>query len=99
MRQPSLRRPAYFYPRPPCGGRLLTQEGKDCNGHISIHALRAEGDASEHQHLQLGSKISIHALRAEGDLLVSRLSLLLLLFLSTPSVRRATLFDFYFFFN
>ena len=36
--------PAYFYPRPPRGGRLaLALDGREIL-HISIHALREEGD-------------------------------------------------------
>ena len=58
--------------------------------HISIHALREEGDA-----FSAGAScfcaISIHALREEGDLPGLFLTLLILLFLSTPSARRATL--------
>ncbi len=57
--------------------------------HISIHALREEGDA-----FSAGAScfcaISIHALREEGDLPGLFLTLLILLFLSTPSARRAT---------
>ena len=34
--------------------------------------------------------ISIHALREEGDRFAARMSLMFSLFLSTPSVRRAT---------
>ena len=37
-----------------------------------------------------GNKISIHALREEGDLLTPCARLILSLFLSTPSARRAT---------
>ena len=36
---------------------------------ISIHALRAEGDAYAEQQVKAYQDISIHALRAEGDLL------------------------------
>ena len=40
----------YFYPRPPSGGRpIQSNMGRRCL-HISIHALRVEGD---HQHLLL----------------------------------------------
>ena len=56
---------------------------------ISIHALRGEGDGSA-RHLPQRLHISIHALRGEGD--PKRLSFdkTLSLFLSTPSVGRAT---------
>ena len=33
-----------FYPRPPRGGRRLLICAADLGGHISIHALREEGD-------------------------------------------------------
>ena len=33
-----------FYPRPPRGGRLDVLGDKEENTHISIHALREEGD-------------------------------------------------------
>ena len=34
----------YFYPRSPCGERLLTEINKMATGQISIHALLAESD-------------------------------------------------------
>ena len=57
---------AYFYPRPPRGGRRSAAglEGQP----ISIHALREEGDAYEPFHLREKIEISIHALREEGDI-------------------------------
>ena len=36
---------AYFYPRPPRGGRLLCKLCKISDHAISIHALREEGDS------------------------------------------------------
>ena len=58
---------AYFYPRPPGGGR--PREVRKHNGfaEISIHALRVEGDRITRSS-RPGSGISIHALRVEGDL-------------------------------
>ena len=56
---------------------------------ISIHALREEGDRLLHQRTAK-SAISIHALREEGDLMMFRSSVSAILFLSTPSARRAT---------
>ena len=56
---------------------------------ISIHALREEGDgvtSSPHQLLS----ISIHALREEGDSEIFPVFVKTVLFLSTPSARRAT---------
>ena len=60
-----------------------------CVGRISIHALRAEGDAGVSLFAVL-HPISIHALRAEGDTLLVFAPLSWSAFLSTPSVRRAT---------
>ena len=36
--------PVYFYPRPPRGGRRFVTKHGGRNTHISIHALRGEGD-------------------------------------------------------
>ena len=36
---------AYFYPRPPRGGRLVDVGSQAVSTHISIHALREEGDS------------------------------------------------------
>ena len=56
----------YFYPRPPRGGRLaLALDGREIL-HISIHALREEGDG-ELSPCKPVRVISIHALREEGD--------------------------------
>ena len=57
---------------------------------ISIHALRAEGDLSKSRKEDKALTISIHALRAEGDFSATMSASLSRLFLSTPSVRRAT---------
>ena len=56
---------------------------------ISIHALRAEGDLFQRGFRALCG-ISIHALRAEGDKPPQIPPPLCMIFLSTPSVRRAT---------
>ena len=56
---------------------------------ISIHALREEGDAQMELVTQ-PIKISIHALREEGDSDTTLDNLGRILFLSTPSARRAT---------
>ena len=56
---------------------------------ISIHALREEGDSLA-PILTDTFEISIHALREEGDQDWSDRMLDLILFLSTPSARRAT---------
>ena len=75
----------------------LREEGDGCRpfeadlrGVISIHALREEGDASISEAGADLVDISIHALREEGDWDSSIHSLPEQVFLSTPSVRRAT---------
>ena len=56
-----------FYPRPPRGGRLQTVAVLDKMLHISIHALREEGDLVIIVDEVGFLGISIHALREEGD--------------------------------
>ena len=55
-----------FYPRPPRGGRHLRRQAVHSLFHISIHALREEGDNGSEFADYIGI-ISIHALREEGD--------------------------------
>ncbi len=57
---------------------------------ISIHALREESDLGVSRDVYRRI-ISIHALREESDFNLLKVLLLLFLFLSTLSVRRATL--------
>ena len=57
---------------------------------ISIHALREEGDLLA-EIVKPVELISIHALREEGDAFWLQRPCWVLLFLSTPSARRATL--------
>ena len=57
---------------------------------ISIHALREEGDRYEKLHRVTIQYISIHALREEGDLSFLLTGTAAVVFLSTPSARRAT---------
>ena len=59
---------------------------------ISIHALREEGDGSV-EGTVLREVISIHALREEGDRMTGAIFSEQLVFLSTPSARRATSFS------
>ena len=59
------------------------------SGHISIHALREEGDARIRA-AKRRRMISIHALREEGDVMTFEDLLDIQQFLSTPSARRAT---------
>ena len=61
-----------------------------CTLTISIHALRVEGDRLLVCFVYCDLQISIHALRVEGDTLSVDQSILDTLFLSTPSVWRAT---------
>ena len=56
---------------------------------ISIHALREEGDQVKPIFV-VADLISIHALREEGDPTCSQMARRNVLFLSTPSARRAT---------
>ena len=57
----------HFYPRSPCGERLV-QIGRCCiYEHISIHALLAESDAMRRTYPVRVNGISIHALLAESD--------------------------------
>ena len=60
-------------------------------GLISIHALREEGDPERFFFIPKQLLISIHALREEGDLEGDSYLTLSVIFLSTPSARRATL--------
>ena len=57
---------------------------------ISIHALLAESDVSAELRMFQVDKISIHALLAESDIISIALLILLIKFLSTLSLRRAT---------
>ena len=57
---------------------------------ISIHALREEGDRVNGMTPKDVAKISIHALREEGDAPHTQSCPVVLVFLSTPSARRAT---------
>ena len=78
-----------FYPRPLRGGRLSMRLSLCLAPTISIHALCEEGDFW----LVIGHHlltISIHALCEEGDAFMVSLTFCRLLFLSTPSARRAT---------
>ena len=58
---------AYFYPRPPRGGRLRRRPPCFWRSPISIHALREEGDFYHMPFLPCVQDISIHALREESD--------------------------------
>ena len=81
----------HFYPRPPRGGRPSCACAGLSGWGISIHALREEGDSRAGTHCPRSCAISIHALREEGDLPHQNVQPDAVVFLSTPSARRATL--------
>ena len=60
---------------------------------ISIHALREEGDGGLPGTHGQPRRISIHALREEGDSAARGVGQPDTVFLSTPSARRATVYD------
>ena len=79
----------YFYPRPPRGGRLYRS---DCSCRCSNFYPRPPR-GGRRQLLAVYPRpryISIHALREEGDQRFFALSSRMMVFLSTPSARRAT---------
>ena len=80
-----------FYPRSPCGERLPLDEFQDLAPDVSIHALLAESDRHGSGRPDR-DKVSIHALLAESDPAVPAPSMFFRGFLSTLSLRRATLF-------
>ena len=90
-RQPSRCRVCslYFYPRPPRGGRRRCKDRGRAGVHISIHALREEGDAGWGLTFDAVNEFlsTPSARRATGALLVVKHPER---FLSTPSARRAT---------
>ena len=80
----------HFYPRSPCGERLSERVPLAELTAISIHALLAESD-EVHTMKKAELKISIHALLAESDVMDALKLTNPVLFLSTLSLRRATL--------
>ena len=79
-----------FYPRSPCGERQLPTVPQGPKSPISIHALLAESDCGWTRRRKW-AQISIHALLAESDGKTVGLIGQLALFLSTLSLRRATI--------
>ena len=78
-----------FYPRPPRGGRRPSFF--DIRGGGNFYPRPPRGGRRPTPPPGAANRlISIHALREEGDLSISLLALWPLLFLSTPSARRAT---------
>ena len=89
-RCPRLRQDRYFYPRPPRGGRRPEPLPTRRSGYFYPRPPRG-GRQGGVDGLSNGRLISIHALREEGDHVAQPGQLANLLFLSTPSARRATL--------
>ena len=58
---------SHFYPRSPCGERLVHLTQAASPGGISIHALLAESDRGAYRGARQSRPISIHALLAESD--------------------------------
>ena len=81
----------YFYPRSPCGERLQKRLRALHKQNISIHALLAESDLDPKKYDRTNLDISIHALLAESDLKTPCVRLSIDVFLSTLSLRRATI--------
>ena len=81
----------HFYPRSPCGERPHPADVACGYWNISIHALLAESDFDNLQVPASISKISIHALLAESDFRQTSKAISSPIFLSTLSLRRATL--------
>ena len=79
-----------FYPRSPCGERHCNFTQKKHPLTISIHALLAESDIRKCQIIPI-IQISIHALLAESDPAQPTANNATTIFLSTLSLRRATL--------
>ena len=79
----------HFYPRPPRGGRPCSSKPALCFFHISIHALREEGD-SQRQALQLLSGYFYPRPPRGGRPPTLKITSPPTVFLSTPSARRAT---------
>ena len=80
-----------FYPRSPCGERLLEVAELDQDNEISIHALLAESDVAWLLENTAATRISIHALLAESDHVNIDILITSCKFLSTLSLRRATI--------
>ena len=83
-------RPTHFYPRPPRGGRPTCQMPvlRHC---AYFYPRPPRGGRREHpESFEQPVCISIHALREEGDFDLSKISMMDMIFLSTPSARRAT---------
>ena len=80
----------YFYPRPPRGGRQDPAGQKGGVLDISIHALREEGDHAGRKDQAAPAHFYPRPPRGGRRYAISH-PLLTILFLSTPSARRATM--------
>ena len=80
----------HFYPRSPCGERRVRYDNYNLHCTISIHALLAESDRCLRCCAISCMTISIHALLAESDPEGPAKLPKLIRFLSTLSLRRAT---------
>ena len=89
MALPSLSRMAYFYPRPPRGGRPDVPAVCPSIFTISIHALREEGDSCGAYHQSVRHYFYPRPPRG-GRLQTVTSTGKAFQFLSTPSARRAT---------
>ena len=81
---------AYFYPRPPRGGRPAATWHRRPPSNFYPRPPRGGRRGREVEHT-LRRVISIHALREEGDISLMAASMKASKFLSTPSARRATM--------
>ena len=79
----------YFYPRSPCGERLMVRQPKPVRNDISIHALLAESDSSVLP--GLAKRLNFYPRSPCGERpALPTTDGLFFLFLSTLSLRRAT---------
>ncbi len=80
----------YFYPRSPCGERLLIQPIRRPESALFLSTLSLRRATLLFYAACFALPISIHALLAESDLPAVPFRILRMLFLSTLSLRRAT---------
>ena len=83
----------HFYPRSPCGERPDGRTDPRGGRFISIHALLAESDLDAAQAMLVHDPMSIHALLAESDTIFAVRPYDAPIFLSTLSLRRATIWS------
>ena len=79
----------HFYPRSPCGERRMLVESYSDNRHFYPRSPCGERRQVK-QTCRVGTSISIHALLAESDKSQNKLKEGIKIFLSTLSLRRAT---------